>query len=333
MTVANREIIIANFGTDYIEDSSSHDLRYQCPHCKELGKTTHDYKLYVSYRDLVFHCFRCDWKGRLAVEETYTEAASSKLLKTLSMFANASTNANQVDDDAVETVYKLPEVIPAPADPAVIYLMSRGVSYEDILYYGMRVPTPDDPSYFFGRIVIPNRVIAKNWTDMYSARAYIKLEPKYRNPKNSPRAKTVFNLHNIPQNADQIIINEGVLTSIVAGRDSVATYGKAVTDEQIKLIVNKKPKRIYVSLDNDADPDHGLYADPTRNKIDELVRKLLTTSDAEIYYIQMPPGKDAVDLGRNVYRSVYLQNAVRVLDFIEYQLLTLTQGGNKHDTI
>lgn len=333
MTVANREIIIANFGTDYIEDSSSHDLRYKCPHCKELGKTTNDYKLYVSYRDLVFHCFRCDWKGRLAVEETYTEAASSKLLKTLSMFANASTNANQVDDDAVETVYKLPEVIPAPADPAAIYLMSRGVLYEDILHYGMRVPTPDDPSYFFGRVVIPNKVIAKNWTDMYSARAYIKLEPKYRNPKNSPRAKTVFNLHNIPQNADQIIINEGVLTSIVAGRDSVATYGKAVTDEQIKQIVNKKPKRIYVSLDNDADPENGLYNDPTKNKIDELIRKLLITSNADIYYVRTPPGKDAVDLGREVYRSVYLKNAVKISDFIEYQLLTLTPGGNKHDTI
>ncbi len=333
VTVANKQIIIANFGTDYIEDVVSNDLRYQCPHCKELGKTVHDYKLYVSYKDLVFHCFRCDWKGRLAVEDTYTEAASSKLLKTLAMFAQATTNDQTENDDAADTVYKLPSVIPDPADPAAIYLMSRGVTYDDILYYNMRVPTLDDPSYFLGRVAIPNRLIAGKWTDMYSARAYINLEPKYRNPKNSPRAKTVFNLHNIPQGAEQIIINEGVLTSIVAGRDSVATYGKAVTHDQILQIVNKQPKRIYVSLDNDADPSRGLYQDPTRNKIDELIKKLLDLSGAEIYYVKMPPGKDAVDVGREVYRSTYLKDSVRISNYREYQLLTLTQGANKNDTV
>lgn len=311
-----RQVIISNFGDDFVEEPSTHDLRYQCPHCKEQGKTYDDYKLYVSYRTLIFHCFRCDWKGKLSTDDLYSEGTANQFVNALNKFKQANT----ADADDLETLYKLPSIVPIDSDPAVIYLNKRGISYDDILYYNMRVTGAGDPFRFWGRIVIPNRLISKQWTDMYSARAYIALEPKYLNPKNSPRAKTVFNLHKIPNGAPQIIITEGVLTAIAAGRDAVATYGKSVTEDQIAQIIQKRPERIYVSLDNDAEPQKGVYKDPTRYKIDNLVKRLLELSNIPIYLVQLPPGLDAVDVGRDIYRGQYLSSAKQVRNIREYEL-------------
>lgn len=315
-----RQTIISNFGEDFIEAPISHDLRYQCPHCREIGKRTNDYKLFVSYKNLIFHCFRCGWKGKLSSEEFIEEGTTNTFIKTLKSFQ--ASEMSDVDEDN-QVLFKIPVAIPQKDDPAVIYLEKRGISYEDVIFYNMRVPTNEDPAKFLGRIVIPNQVIAGKFTDMYSARTYIGTEPKYLNPKNSPRAKIVFNLHNQKQECDQIIINEGVLTSIAAGYDSVATYGKSVTDSQIDQIIAKKPKRIYVSLDNDAKPEEGLMKDPTKYKVDELIKKLLLRSDSEIYLVQMPPNKDAVDVGRDYYRNVLVKNAIRIKQIKEYEIYSL----------
>jgi len=315
-----RYTIITNFGENYVDDTSSHDLRYECPHCKELGKTYEDRKLYVSYDTLMFHCFRCDWKGKLSSDDYLQEGTTSKFFKTLETFSGISTAVVESTDPVF---FKIPTQVPLRDDPAVLYLNQRGISYEDVLWYNMRVPTREDNMRFFGRIVIPNKIIATQWTDMYSARTYTGLEPKYLNPKNSPRARTVFNLHNQKENCEQIIINEGVLTSIAAGYDSVATYGKSVTDEQIRQIVGKNSKRIYVSLDNDAKPEDGIMRDPTQYKVDELVGKLLNNSKSEIYLVRMPPGKDAVDVGRDYYRNTLIANAVRIKNMNEYMLVSL----------
>lgn len=321
-----RYTITSNFGDSYIESPNTHDLMYECPHCKELGKKTSDHKLYVNYDTLVFHCFRCGWKGKLSQENSVDEGSSDRFIRNIRAYKRRIDVYSSVaddDEDELDTFYKLPSVIPAVDDPAVLYLNKRGVSYDEIVKYNMRVASIDDQSRFFGRVVIPNKLIAGCWTDMYSARAYIDLTPKYLNPRNSPKNKIVFNLHNIEDNCEQIIINEGVLTSIVAGPDSVAIYGKSATDEQVRLILSKNPKRIYVSLDNDADPKRGIMKDPTKYKVDQLVYKLLNSSKSELYLVKMPAGMDAVDVGRELYRNLFIPNSVRIRDRREYDMYSL----------
>lgn len=163
-TAANKITIIKNFGEKYIDIPEIHDFKYECPHCKDIGKRYNDYKLFVNYDNLVFHCFRCGWKGKLSSEEFLEEGSTNKFLKAISMYHKKETA--EVDEQS-ELVFKIPSIIPSEDDPSVIYLKNRGVSYEDVLYYHMRVPTNEDPSKFFGRIVIPNKLIAGKWTDMY----------------------------------------------------------------------------------------------------------------------------------------------------------------------
>lgn len=65
---------------------------------------------------------------------------------------------------------------------------------------------------------------------------------------------TVFNLNNA-RNADKIVVHEGVFNSFMTPGTGVATFGKMVTDEQIRLILDatKEHKQpIYLFLDTDA---------------------------------------------------------------------------------
>lgn len=308
-------IVTSNFGEDYIHDEYSDEYRYQCPHCLELGKKTSDYKLYVNAKSLKFNCFRCGWHGRLeddTVQESSNSVLGSMLKDLETKYSGISLSKDDEDYDE-PTYYKLPSELLTPDNKrAWDYLIKRGITPEDISRYSIRVPNVfDSPKSMIGRVLIPNKVIAGKFTNMYVARTYINEEPKYKNPYNSPKDKVIFNYHNIPDNPDQIIINEGVLTSIVAGTDSVATYGKSVSDYQIDMIVDKNPKRVYVSLDNDAKDDRS--PDPTGYKITDLVKKLLDKlPDSDIYIVNMPAGKDAVDVGRSVYRNKYLSNAVLI---------------------
>jgi DNA-binding LacI/PurR family transcriptional regulator len=142
-------------------------------------------------------------------------------------------------------------------------------------------------------------IISKFWTDMYNARTFINDPVRYKNPFSSKRNQIVFNLFRIKENCDRIILNEGAINSIIAGPDSVASFGKYISDEQLKMIIDKHPARIYVSLDTDA-----------REKAEKLCNKLLSLSNSEIYLVELPDNKDASDLGREGY-NYYIDTAKR----------------------
>lgn len=277
--------IVSRLGDDFIRASST-ELRYKCPYCPDLGKRNNDYKFYINTTSALYNCFRCGAHGRLVLDKLLLKGNVTDVYKDLTSLLSPDSK-ELFDPD----YYMLPIKRPYPGTLVWNYLNNRGIGVElikkyDIRYYGESEIT----SHLRGRFVIPNRVISENWTDTYVARTYIDEIPRYKNP---PRNKThgiVFNLHNIPDNPEYIIINEGPLNSIVAGDLSVATYGKFVSNDQLSSILSKHPKNIYVSLDEDA-----------KKYALDLCDKIVSYSDSNVYLVDLSDGKDAVDLGREEY--------------------------------
>jgi phage gp37-like protein len=95
-------------------------------------------------------------------------------------------------------------------------------------------------------------------------------------------------------------MNEGAINSIIAGNDSIATYGKHVSDNQLRAILAKRPQKLYVSLDTDAE-----------NIAEELCSRIKAISDTKVYLVELPSvwsekdkkqkGLDASDLGKERY--------------------------------
>ena len=191
-------------------------------------------------------------------------------------------------------------------------MKSRGFTDDDMYKYSMRLPGLTGG--FAGRVVIPNQVISHNWTDMYVARTYMNHPNRYKNPPNSRKSKILFNYHNIPDNPDVLILNEGPLNSIIAGDNSVASFGKALSHDQLDLIIKKNPKKLYVSYDTDA--IH--YALNTC----EAVK---AGSDIKVYFVELPDGKDAVDLGRSKYLDI-VYNSKEFINTNMYYILKSLEG-------
>ena len=292
---ANISIIEEKFGTDY-KMAAHGELTFNCPFCvHKRGKADKDHKLYVNSSSLKFHCFKCGSSGKLRSAAVETDSAFGVYEDLLKL--KISSDPDLVDDEEENTFF-LPVTQIKKGTVAYDYCMKRGITEDLIKYYDIRLGV-DDMS---GRIVIPNNVYGTCWTDMYSARSVIDQIPKYKNPTGVNKNNIVFNLKSIKENQPVVIIVEGVITAICGGKDCVAVYGCHPTRDQIKQILDKKPKNVICCLDGDEAGQTGLK---------ELLHMLDDFHyDGKIYYVIMPKDQDACDMGYKKFRQ-YVKDHVK----------------------
>jgi len=276
--------VIANFGRSYkLINEEIGEIAYQCPYCKELGKKFSDYKLYVNVNKLVYDCKRCGRQGYLAYKDiSLLEDDRPSLASLLSAPAEEGSYIRIPKDLLIDY----------PDTKAFDYMLGRGFSKEDIRKYSFRLPGINE-SKLIGRVVIPNQIFYSNYTDMFTARSYTGSSLRYYNPPNSQKSKILFNAHNIPENPEYLILNEGPLNSIIAGDLSVASYGKVLSKEQFQIIKRINPYKIYISYDTDA-----------KEQSEDLCKKFLEYSSIKPFLVILPDNKDAVDLGKEKYKEI-----------------------------
>lgn len=293
----NLPFIISQFGNDYIiANETAGEIAYKCPWCPSLGKRNDDYKLYVNTNKLVYQCFRCESTGSLN-HHLSSEFSNNDIKSAIDAFMNDSKVYEEETSYFHISPYK---VIDDKNSLGYQYLKSRGFTDEDIDKYSIRLP---ELGPLEGRVIIPNEIISKNWTDMYTARSYLNKEPRYKNPMSSRKSKILFNYHRIPDNPEYVILNEGMMNSIIAGELSVASFGKVLSNDQLKLLLDKNPKHIYVSYDTDA-----------RKYALQACDKIKSRSNIKVHLVELPEywnskrqemrGMDAVDLGREKYLDI-----------------------------
>lgn len=284
------------FGPDYIsikELSSGLEVNYNCPYCISRGKSP-DTKghLFVNLQSGVYHCYRCDAAGIIYKDEHNDHSHSIADLNIQLLNGIKLCNNKLSDISTIENSIKLQ--IPNESILSNIYAMeymtSRGFSESLLVSRDVRVGNIFNK--LNGRVVVPNRVEDRVWTDMYSARSYLGHDRKYLNPT-IKKSNIVYNLHRIPDDPEFIIIVEGVLTAMRAGDYAVATYGHSCSKSQMYQILRKRPKRIYVNYDKDA------YLESL-----ELCDKLYQNVSVPIYHVVMPDDRDAADYEYKDYISI-----------------------------
>ena len=303
----NLSKIIEKFGNDY-STTNGEEIRFNCPFCeRRRGKADKGKKLYVNTKSLWFYCFKCGAKGKVSK----SEAAHGVYEQILNM--KSSMEHLESEDD--ENMFYVPNLKITPDSVAYEYCIKRGIDEDKIKFYNIRLGVDE----LFGRIVIPNEIYGSgNWTDMFSARSYIGQTPKYFNPSGAKKTNSVFNLHNIKEGCDDLIVVEGAITAICAGRDAVAVYGCHPSDQQLKSIIDKNPKRIYCVLDNDA-AGH----DPNE-QLSEIFRSQLR--DSEVYLVWMPEGIDAADMGENLFKKYVEKNKILCQGKVYVRLMSCMKG-------
>lgn len=291
--------IVSVFG-EPIGDNGKDEVIYYCPEClNRRGKPDKDGKLYVNTKTFKYHCFKCNYSGSI---DRRTKFDSSRIYDDTK---DSDLELLAVEAESIDNADRFPLKVPIDkiftSDKAVKYLIDRGFTEEQFEYYDLRV---GNLNMNFGRIVIPNEINKRVYTDYYSARTFINQKPKYLNPY-SKKSSIVFNLHRI-QEGSPIIVVEGALTAIAAGHNAVATLGKTMSRMQASQIASKRPSIVYINYD--------FGAEQWSRDACKLMKSLLP--DTPIMEVLMKDDRDAADLTHEEYANC-LRNAVEYIPIYE----------------
>lgn len=267
---------VSKFGRIYTKYKTDEWL-FPCPKCKKANREN----LHINLKTGVYHCFHCDYSGKL---------------KTKYSLANLQEKSKISTDKGSSEVYLRPFNKQALTPEQIFALHKRGLSDEDIKYYQISGGK---------RIQIPNRVIG-NFSDMICAWEWrkdkvTKYNPKYLYSEGVEKSQVLFNIQNIKENSD-ITLCEGIFNAITAGRNAVASYGCSLSDRQLALLLSAKPKSITIAYDSDAPGQKGAL------KVLDMLRK--TRYSGKVYYILLPKGVDINDLGKERYKAYYEKNKI-----------------------
>lgn len=309
------------------------DIRFNCPLCGETKNKLYVSEKGVWH---CFHCsesgfgavsfimqlYRISFKEAKEVAKEYGYVQESKPKAVISQSDSLAEKLMLIMYDDKEDENLVMPSLPTNtkllssnwsnpvAFPYFNYLHSRGVTKSDIENYNIGfcvngtartrrgalsirnsivfiTKMNDEPVYWNTRSIDPNPFIK-------SFNAYAELGKEYA------RSQSLFNYDSIKRN-NNVVICEGVFNAItishIDGYCGLATFGKEVTDAQLKLIVKELGHRnLYLFLDNDAN-----------YKIVQLGKRFLEAgvNREQIWLVNNPyERQDANDLGESISKEL-----------------------------
>lgn len=282
----------------------------QCPFCPphyQDGKT----KLGISLSKNVYHCWRCNAKGKAS--ELFLRFTGINKMDLLNFsfekkdFFQYDPNKELLKSELVAYDALSNKILENNLHNAKNYLNNRAITDEEIKYYDIR--TAKSNNLFRNRIMIPTFDKYGNCV-YFVARDYVNPnnKVKYLNALDTHKAFCVWNLNNSKENGI-IAITEGVFSGISANKirdqlqdfTAVSIFGKFISKEQAKLISNAKPKEVIISLDGDV-------SDKEVKKNIDILKYYYT---GLITRIKIPDNKDPNDISTEEYKKL-IDNRVKI---------------------
>ena len=225
---------------------------FHCPFCNH-----HKKKLHINTETQKWHCWVCNKGGYkigiLLRKINAPKKIISEVLKVLGDYKGTKNEKEEVTkyDVSLPNCYK--PLWKVSNDPlyknAIHYLKRRGISGRDILRYSIGYCTSNG---YANRIIIPsydgdgklNYFMAR---DMFPNSKF-----KYKNP---PMSKDTVGFELFINWNEPLVLWEGAFDAIAIRNNVIPLYGKFPSKTLVKRLVEKKVKKIYVALDEDAKKD------------------------------------------------------------------------------
>lgn len=243
-----------------------------CPFC---GKEKH---FYLNSKTGLWNCKRCGEFGNWFQFRKKTKSGFTNLSEIEKEEKNEIRKNNKLplifekeEENKLDTillqqqqekefVYKKPPTISLPdtfikitknkTPDAFNYILKRGYDESIIEKYNLMYGTVGN---FFNRIIIPVYLNGKlkgylgRWIEIEG----YKPKRKYRNSYGTDFSKLLGN-YDLLKEKQRVVICEGAFSSYRVAKNSVFSFGKKLSKEQIYLLKKKRPKEILLFFDSDA---------------------------------------------------------------------------------
>jgi predicted RNA-binding Zn-ribbon protein involved in translation (DUF1610 family) len=253
---------------------------FNCPNCNHRKK-----KLTLNKLTQKYQCWVCGFKGARAlqllkfIKAPYTAFQELKDIDSQYNF-KSTTQAEKPKDQL-----KLPEgftpILTGRGlirDKAFNYLLSRGVTSQDVVKYNIGYIEEGPLNNF---IITPS-YDRNGFLNYWVGRSF---DPNaYHKHKLPPTSKDIIGFDMLVNFNLPLIICEGAFDAIALKRNAIPLFGKKISKTLYKELVRSKVKQIYLALDQDAIVDSLKYA------------KELMSYGKEIFLLELE-GKDPSEIG------------------------------------
>ena len=264
---------------------------FNCPNCNHRKK-----KLTLNKLTQKYQCWVCGFKGARAlqllkfIKGPYTAFQELKDIDSQYNFKSLTPVVKSKDQ------LKLPEGFTPlikgrglTRDKAYNYLLSRGITSQDVVKYNIGYIEEGPLNNF---IITPS-YDRDGFLNYWVGRSF---DPNsYHKHKLPPASKDIIGFDMLINFNLPLILCEGAFDAIALKRNAIPLFGKKISKTLYKELVRSKVKQIYLALDQDAILDSLQYA------------KELMAYGKEIFLLELE-GKDPSEIGFEVMTNI-LQKA------------------------
>ena len=290
-------------GTSY--QMKNGESAFHCPFCNH-----HKKKLQVNLETQKWHCWVCNKGGHkigiLLRKINAPKEIISDILTILREYITVADEKNQVKEGSISLPVCYKPLWKVSNDPlyknAIHYLKQRRIGPIDILRYSIGYCSSNGYS---NRIIIPSYDSERKLNYFIARDMFPNSKFKYKNP---PMSKDTVCFELFINWKEPIVLCEGAFDAIAIRNNVIPLLGKFPSKTLVKRLVEKKVKKIYVALDEDAKKDA------------IKLSKFLMDYGIETYLLEMN-GKDPSELGfKNFWKIVKDTKQSKFSDIIKGRL-------------
>jgi hypothetical protein len=289
------------------------NVAHACPFCHTSRKKLEIQTITSSKGENPWHCWVCNKSGkklsslfkalnvsREKVSELY------KVLNTQSKYSTTWTDSNNPSTTALD----LPkEFIPLfnhsdsfEYKNAIHYLNAkRKISLSEIVKYNIGYCESGEYAH---KIIIPS-YDEFGKLNYFVGRAYYDVDFKHKNPESS---KNCVGFELFINWALPIVLVEGAFDAIAVRRNAIPLFGKTISEDLRRKIIENKVTQLYICLDKDAQKQALEHAEYFMN------------NGVQVYFVDLAE-KDPAEIGFEKMCSLIKQTKPLTFEkFIEYKL-------------
>ena len=267
---------------------------FNCPSCNH-----HKKKLTLNLATQKFQCWVCGYKGHRAFKLLKAVSASPKryeLLKEIdSQYNFKKQTPNKIQQDSLQLPRGVTPIMSSSAilsKHALHYLNQRGITSQDVVKYDLHYSEQGD---LRNMVVIPS-YDDKGFLNYYVGRSFDK--NAYIKHKLASSTKDIIGFEMYINWDLPIILCEGAFDAMTIKRNAIPLFGKKISNNLMKKIIESKVEKIYLALDDDALKDAFKHAET------------FLSYGKKVYLIEMK-GKDPNELVFNAFTKL-LHNAIKL---------------------
>lgn len=290
------------------------NIAHHCPFCQSSRKKLEVQTITNDKGENPWHCWVCNKSGKKL----------STLFKTLNVSRDKLTELYNLlniqpkySSKTIDSLHSSTTVVDLPKEYIPLYRTSDSIEYKNAMHYlrnKRNITLAEIVKYSIGycesgeyakKIIIPSYDDSGK-LNYFVGRAYYEAESfKHKNPDVS---KNIVGFELFINWSLPIVLVEGSFDAIAVRRNAIPLFGKTISEDLRKKIIENKVEKLYICLDKDAQKQALEHAEYFMN------------NGVEVYFVDLQE-KDPAEIGfEKMCKLIKETPPLTFSRFIEYKL-------------